>query len=128
MATGSTDFEIVGKVKKLHGDAWVESSAMLVQADDMDWNQETGDVHASGKVHVHDFKTSEELWCDRLEYNTDTEKGVFYKVKGRYMPRIVPRQGGSPARALSTSKESGPNGTATCIRFTTGSFRTVNRR
>ena len=85
--------ESLGKLRKLHGNAWVENSRMLVRADDLDWDEDTGDMHASGHVYLRNFERNEQVWCDRLEYNTDQQTGKFYKVRGETVPRIVARPG-----------------------------------
>ncbi|MGD0496873.1 MAG: LPS assembly protein LptD [Bryobacteraceae bacterium] len=89
----ATNQESDGKLRKLRGNAWVEDSQELFQADQMDWNEETGDVSANGHVYFHDFVSGEELWCDHMEYNTDQQKGKFYSVRGQYATHIVPRPG-----------------------------------
>lgn len=86
--------ESLGKLRKLRGNAWVENSRMLVRADELDWDEDTGDIHASGHVYLHNFEDKEELWCDRLEYNTEEKSGEFHgNVRGQTVPRIVARPG-----------------------------------
>jgi LPS-assembly protein len=89
----ATHEETIGHLKLLRGNAFVENNRMLFQADEMDWDDETGDLHASGHVHVHNFEGKEDLWCDRLEYNTDKGTGKFYNVRGQTVPRIITRPG-----------------------------------
>ena len=81
------------KVWKLHGNAWVENAHILIRADEMDWNQRTGDMHASGHVYLKNFERSEQVWCDRMDYNTDQETGTFYNVHGEALPRIITKPG-----------------------------------
>lgn len=85
--------ESEGKVYHLHGNAEVEGNTMLFRADDMDYNEETGDLHASGNVYFHSFQKNEQVWADRVEYNTDSEAGKFYKVHGQTYPHIDARPG-----------------------------------
>ena len=82
-----------GKVFKLHGHAWVETTTILVRADEMTYDEDTGDMTAQGHVYYHNFSSREEIWCDRLEYNYDDEKGKFYDVEGETHPRVVSRPG-----------------------------------
>jgi LPS-assembly protein len=82
-----------GKLWKLHGNAWVENTHMLIRADEMEWNQETGEMHASGHVYLRNFERNEQVWCDRMDYNTDQESGTFYNVRGEMTPRIITRPG-----------------------------------
>ena len=100
---GALRQESAGKLRKLHStpegggevpyQAWVESSTLLFRADEMDWDEDTGDMHASGHVYFHDFREQHEMWCDHLEYNTDSETGKFYKVRGQTVPRLSTRPG-----------------------------------
>jgi LPS-assembly protein len=84
-------------VRKVHrtkeGQAEIESAQRLFRADEIEYNDDTGDVHAEGRVYFKNFEKNEQIWCDRLEYNTDSETGKFYNVKGETMPKIVARRG-----------------------------------
>jgi LPS-assembly protein len=82
-----------GPEKKLRGHAQVESSSVLVRADEIDYNADTGDVNARGHVYYHNFLKNEQLWCDHLEYNIDEETGKFWEVKGESVARTVVRKG-----------------------------------
>jgi LPS-assembly protein len=90
----TTEFE--GKVRKLHGNpAEMEDFQMLIRADDIEYNEETKDVHAKGHVYFHDFAQNEKIWCDELEYHTERDDlhGKFYNVIGEAQRRIVTRPG-----------------------------------
>ena len=89
----ATTQEADGKVRKLHGHAEIEGNLVLFRADDIEYNEETGDLHASGNVFYQNFQKKEKLWCDRMDYNTDSETGKFYKVHGETQPRIDARPG-----------------------------------
>ena len=101
--SGALRQESAGKLRKLHSlpedggevpyQAWVESSTLLFRADEVEWDEATGDVHASGHVYFHDFREQHELWCDRLEYNTDEESGKFYNIRGQTIPHLTARPG-----------------------------------
>jgi LPS-assembly protein len=101
--SGALRQESAGKLRELHStpegggeipyQAWVESSALLFRADEVEWDEATGDVRASGHVYFHDFREQHELWCDHLEYNTDAEAGKFYKVRGQTIPHLTARPG-----------------------------------
>ncbi|MGA3097921.1 MAG: LPS assembly protein LptD [Bryobacteraceae bacterium] len=100
---GALRQESAGKLRKLHStpegggevpyQAWVESATLLFRADELDWDEVSGDLHASGHVYFHDFREQQEMWCDRLEYNTDAQSGKFYKVHGQTVPRLTTRPG-----------------------------------
>src|SRR6202522_3462912 len=86
--------ETDGKVHHLHGGGVVENNAMLIKAEEIDYDEETGVLTARGNGYYHDFDHNEELWCDEVEYNTETEIGRFYgNVRGESMPKVVVRKG-----------------------------------
>jgi LPS-assembly protein len=82
-----------GKVRHLRGHAEMENINMLFRADEIDYNDDTGDVEARGNVYFEQFERNEKIWADHLEYNTKTEKGKFYDVRGTTAPRIDTRPG-----------------------------------
>jgi LPS-assembly protein len=81
-----------GHVYKGHGNVQLEGKALLARADQMEYNEETHELVASGNVYYHSFEKNEQIWCDRLEYNTETQKGKFYEVRGESMPKTVVRR------------------------------------
>ncbi len=86
--------DVEGHVVKLRGTpAEVENTQMLFRAEQIDFDQDTGDVRASGHVFFHDFAKNERIWADHLTYNTDEETGKFYDVIGETHPRIVSKPG-----------------------------------
>lgn len=89
----ATEEESEGHVYKLHGKAEVEGAAMLMRADEIEFNKDTGDLHASGRVYFHQFERAEELWADRVDYNTESETGKFYNVSGQAPGHIDSRPG-----------------------------------
>jgi len=66
---------------------------MLIQADEIDYNEDTGDLRAAGNVYFHGFVKNEQLWAERVDYNTESETGTFYKVRGEGYSRIDARPG-----------------------------------
>lgn len=89
----ATEQTTEGKIRHLRGSAEMENAAMLFRADSIDYNEETGDVEAHGNVYFEQFERNEKIWADHLEYNTQTEKGKFYDVRGTTSPRIDTRPG-----------------------------------
>ncbi len=89
--------DIVGHVYKLRGlpgaPAEVESSTMLFRADEIDFDQDSGDVRASGHVFFHNFERNMKMWCDHLTYNTDEQTGKFYDVIGETRPKVIAKPG-----------------------------------
>jgi LPS-assembly protein len=80
-------------VYKGSGNVQLESRALLAKADEMEYNEETHELVATGNVYYHSFEKNEQIWCDRMEYNTETQKGKFYEVRGESMPKTVVRRG-----------------------------------
>ncbi len=91
------DLEIQGKIRRVRGregePAELEDARRLFRADEIEYNEETGEVVAIGHVSFRDFTRNDRLWASRVEYNTDKEEGTFYEVRGETQPRIVVRQG-----------------------------------
>jgi LPS-assembly protein len=73
--------------------AIIENTTMRFQADRIDYDGETGDLHASGRVHFRHFERNEEIWADKVDYNTDEETGKFYNIRGTGQPRMDARKG-----------------------------------
>jgi len=82
-----------GPIRHLRGAVRLETSDMLLRADELDYNTETGDAEARGHVHFEHFVRGEKLDCERAEYNVDTETGKFYDVSGTANARIQARRG-----------------------------------
>jgi len=82
-----------GHVYHLRGHAEMENVVMLFRADEIDYNEDTGDVRARGNIYFEQFERNEKIWADHLEYNTKTETGKFYDVRGTTAPRIDTRPG-----------------------------------
>jgi LPS-assembly protein len=82
-----------GEIRHLRGKAKIEGDVMSLQADRIDYNEETGDLHAEGNVYYHNFQRNEQVWADKVDYNTDSETGTFYKVRGAGNMRIDARPG-----------------------------------
>src|SRR5690242_4047944 len=63
--------ETEGSVRKLRGlpglPVEIESSAMLLRANEIDYDEETGEAHARGNVYFHQFEKNEQLWADRAD-------------------------------------------------------------
>jgi len=77
----------------LRGSAEIETTEMLLKADEVDYNQETGEAEARGNVHFQHFEREEELWADRAEYNLKNETGRFLHPRGTGQVRIDARPG-----------------------------------
>jgi LPS-assembly protein len=76
---------------RLRGNSVVQTDAYLLKADDIDYNEETGDVDASGHVYLQNFEGGEELWCERALYNINDDTGKFWEVRGQTPVHIEAR-------------------------------------
>ncbi len=89
--------DIEGHVYKLRGSpgapAEIENSQLIFRADEIDFDQDSGDVRASGHVFFHNFERNMKMWCGHLTYNTDEETGKFYDVIGETRPKIIAKPG-----------------------------------
>jgi LPS-assembly protein len=82
-----------GPWRHAKGHVELENVVMLFRADELDYNDDTGDVQARGNIYFEQFERNEKIWCDHLQYNTKTEVGKFYDVRGTTAPRIDTRPG-----------------------------------
>jgi LPS-assembly protein len=73
--------------------AELQDSRLLFRADEIDYDEETGELRANGNVYYVNFERKTQIWASRMEYNTEGETGKFYDVKGEAHPRIVARPG-----------------------------------
>ncbi|MBV8551933.1 MAG: LPS-assembly protein LptD [Acidobacteriaceae bacterium] len=73
----------------LKGSAKVETTEMVITADEIDYNSDTHWAYARGHVHLEQFSTSDKLNADHAEYNLETEEGKFYTVDGTVPAKIV---------------------------------------
>ena len=78
---------------KLRGLASVETSEILFEADEIDYDRDTGILDARGHVHFKNFEGGEELRASRVDYNVKSVSGTFYDVSGSAPGRMDPRVG-----------------------------------
>jgi LPS-assembly protein len=84
---------VEGPWRRFRGKVSMESTDMLLRADEIDYNEETGSAEARGNVYFERFDSNERLWADKVEYNMKEETGTFYSVRGSGTPRIDARPG-----------------------------------
>ena len=82
-----------GSVYKLHGAAVIETSEMILHADEVDYDRNTGKAEARGNVKFDRFRTGEHIEADRVEYNVNDETGKFYNVRGSTPAKVQSRPG-----------------------------------
>lgn len=85
--------ESEGSIYHLRGHAVLEQTDALLKADEIDYNEETGDAEARGHVFYENFVQNEKITCDRVEYNMDSQRGKFYNVKGYVKSRVEVKPG-----------------------------------
>ncbi len=66
---------------------------MVLKADELDVDNDTHDTEARGHVFFQQFVRNEIIVCERAEYNTDTEMGKFYKLRGYTKTKIDAKPG-----------------------------------
>ena len=85
--------EVEGPVIRLRGNAKLESTDMIVNADEIDYNQDTKIAEARGHVRFRNVKGGETLTAERVEYDVGADTGKFYVVTGSAPSRIDVRPG-----------------------------------
>jgi LPS-assembly protein len=85
--------EIEGAQYRLRGLAQIETSEMLLKADEIDYNEDTKDAEARGNVYFLHYRQGEELYASRVEYNLREQSGVFYDPRGSSPAKIEARPG-----------------------------------
>ncbi|HLN01892.1 MAG TPA: LPS assembly protein LptD [Bryobacteraceae bacterium] len=87
-----------GSKHHLIGHAKIVGADVLLTADDIEDDEDTGEVKAKGNVVFHQYTHDEELHADRVEYNTRNETGKFYNVRGWSRTQVI-----SKPNALTSS-------------------------
>ena len=85
--------ESQGSERHLRGHVRVETIDKKLEADELDYNDETGDVEARGHVRFENYADGSKLQCDHGKYNVNSETGVFFDVNGTSAAKIVARPG-----------------------------------
>src|SRR5260221_1104967 len=85
--------EVDGPLRKLRGAARVQTTEMVLTADEIDYNPDTTYAEARGNVHLKHFTRNEEILASKDEYYMDDEKGKFYDVVGTTVTKIQTRPG-----------------------------------
>lgn len=85
--------ESFGSFNYLRVKASLETADTLLEADEIDYNSETGLAEARGHVHFLNYDGGEQLWADRADYDVNHETGTFYKVNGSAPGKMDPRVG-----------------------------------
>ncbi len=71
-----------GSRYRLRGKAEIETSDVLLKADEIDWDEETGLAEARGSVDFVNFQDGTRMHAARVDYDLKEERGTFYEVSG----------------------------------------------
>ncbi|MBL0161380.1 MAG: LPS-assembly protein LptD [Bryobacterales bacterium] len=82
-----------GEKYRLRQSARLESLEFLLEADEIDYDRESGLAEARGAVKFVKFQSGEILKADRVDYNLNDQTGTFYKVNGSAFGKIDYRPG-----------------------------------
>jgi LPS-assembly protein len=80
-------------VRHLRGKVRIELHNATLTADSVDYDENTNMFNAQGHVYYRNYEQNEVIYCDRAEYNTDTEHGLFYDLQGYAKTKVVARPG-----------------------------------
>ncbi|HUS05516.1 MAG TPA: LPS assembly protein LptD, partial [Bryobacteraceae bacterium] len=82
-----------GPQYKLRGHVKLETTEMLLEADEIDYNEETGAAEARGNVKFQHFAGGEQIEAAKVEYNLQEETGKYFEIKGSSPAKIEARPG-----------------------------------
>lgn len=82
-----------GEWETLKGAAQLQTSEMLITADEIDFNSDTSWANARGHVRLEHYATGDILNADHAEYNIRTEEGKFYAINGVSPSKILTSPG-----------------------------------
>ena len=85
--------EVEGSRRHFRGNVRLETTDMLLLADEVDYDADTGDAQARGNVKFEHFFNGDRIECDHADYNLDEETGKFYD-----RARDLARQNRVPSR------------------------------
>ena len=71
-----------GDLRRARGSVDVRTGSIIVTADEADFNDATGDLEVRGNVHYRNLTSDEDLYAEKVSYNTRTENGTFYDAHG----------------------------------------------
>ena len=82
-----------GPMRHLRGHVHLETVDKTLDADEADYDEDTGDAEVRGHVRYENFMDGTKIQCDHGRYNVNSETGLFFDVIGTSQPRIVSRPG-----------------------------------
>ncbi len=85
--------EVDGSLRHLRGNVRLEMTDKKLEADEVDYDEDTGDAEFRGNVRYENFLDGTKLNCDHGKYNVNSETGLFYDLRGTSVPKIISRPG-----------------------------------
>jgi LPS-assembly protein len=85
--------EAEGSLRHLRGHVRLETIDKKLEADELDYDEDSGEAEARGNVRLENYTDGSKLQCDHGKYNVNSETGIFYEVSGTSQPKIVSRPG-----------------------------------
>ena len=85
--------EVIQSKYYLRGSSSIETTEALLEADEIDYDSETGIAEARGHIHFLNKTRREEMWAGRADYDVKRQQGTFYEVRGSAPGKIDPRPG-----------------------------------
>ena len=82
-----------GPMRRLRGASVIETTEMMLRADEIDYNEDTGYAEARGNVAFDYFESGEHLEADRVEYDMKAQRGKYYNVRGTSPAKLEARPG-----------------------------------
>ena len=85
--------EVDGDIRHLRGNVVIQTFDKKLEADTVDYNEDTKDAEAHGNVRFENFTDGTKISADHGTYNIDSETGIFYDVSGIFPTKIISRPG-----------------------------------
>jgi lipopolysaccharide assembly outer membrane protein LptD (OstA) len=68
--------ESEGSISHMRGHAHLETTEKKLLADEIDYDEDTGEAEARGHVYFENFIEGDKIHCDHGKYNVRTETGL----------------------------------------------------
>lgn len=78
---------------RLRGRAVIETTEMIIRADEIDYDEKKGYAEARGNVKFDHFAGGEHIEADKVEYFLESQTGRYYNVRGSAPAKIESRPG-----------------------------------
>lgn len=82
-----------GSMHHYRGHVVIDTIDRKLEADEVDYDQDTGEVEARGHVRFENYLEGDKIECDHGKYNYYDETGIFWDVRGTSPAKIVARPG-----------------------------------